>query len=132
MNNTMSQYRYIAEWRAGLPKRLVACGNPLCGKEFETRFGTYCCAVCKAKAHKLKQRAKREVRHCWWCSVELKDPHKLKFCSRQHNWKFDRARKAGRAVQVQVTPTLKIETRKWDRIPEVRQQWLQKINTISA
>ena len=123
----MSQHKYLAEWRQSVPKKLVHCGNPLCGREFETRFGTYCCAVCKAKAHKLKQRAEREQLYCWWCSAALKSPHKKKFCSRQHEWRLAAARKAGRAVQVQVTPTLKIETRKWDRIPEVRKQWQEKI-----
>jgi hypothetical protein len=124
----MSQSKYLTQWRESVPTQIQVCANPLCSKEFRTRFGKYCCAVCKAKAHKLKERAKREERYCWWCSAKLTSPHKLKFCSREHQWKLDAARKAGRAVLVQVSPTLKIETKKWDKIPEIRKAWAEKLS----
>lgn len=99
------------------------CNN--CETEFFTKNprSLYCSSKCKASAYRLKLNELKPPKLCWFCGTYFEIKERKKFCCDEHKQKFYKRKEFNKPIILTIDSKTKVETRKYDRIPEVLQQW---------
>lgn len=86
----------------------------------------YCSGRCKVAAHRAKLHELKPHSLCWFCGTEFKIKDRTKFCCDKHKQKFYKNKELNKPIVLTIDSKTKIETRKYDKIPEVLQQWKER------
>lgn len=68
--------------------------------------------------------------YCNYCATELKKGA-IKFCSNEHKDLFGEKRLAGLAIPLQITPSLLLWCKTYDKIPEIIAKYKDKMSNIN-
>lgn len=118
----MSRAARLHAYRDSIPTVKKNCAH--CNSEFETKFGIYCSAICKTKAHREKKKAEaRKDYICYYCGSQITAPSFYKFCNEDHGRKFQTAKDRGKPILLKINNKTTIQTKKYDSIPEVVRSW---------
>jgi hypothetical protein len=88
----------------------------------------YCSSKCRTAAHREKLNEIKPPTVCWFCGIEFKIKKHTKFCSETHKIKFYKRKELNKPISLLINSKTRIETRKYDKIPEVIQKWKERMN----
>ena len=86
----------------------------------------YCSNKCKTAAYRERLDRLKPPTVCWFCGTEFKIKDRTKFCCDKHKEKFYKRKEMNKPIVLTIDSKTKIETMKYDRIPEILQQWKER------
>jgi hypothetical protein len=86
----------------------------------------YCSSRCKTAAYRIRIDKTKTPVFCWFCGTEFKIKSRFKFCCNEHRRKFFKRKESNKPIILTIDSKTKIETRRYDKIPEIIQQWKER------
>jgi len=119
-----------AAYRERLNELKPPMANCKCGQELISKKSgaMYCSNKCKTAAYRERLDELKPPTICWFCGIEFKIKRHTKFCSEIHKMKFYKRKEMNKPISLVIDSKTRIETRKYDKIPEVIQQWKERMS----
>lgn len=83
----------------------------------------YCSPKCKVSSHREKLKNEKPSSVCWFCGSYFRINGRTKFCSDKHKVRFHKRKEMGKPIILLIDPRTQVETKKYDKIPEVISYW---------
>jgi hypothetical protein len=105
---------------------MTKCKN--CSQELKSKNprAIYCSDRCKTAYHRGEKNKNNPITVCWFCGVEFNIKGRKKFCSDEHKGKFHKSKEKDKAIVLIIDANTKIETKKYDKIPRIIQEWKER------
>lgn len=101
------------------------CNSPI---ETNNKRKLYCSDNCKVYHHR---ELKKPELNCNFCGEIIKKKSYYKFCCDEHKKMFFRRKRYGKTIMIKVDSKTVIETKQYDKIPEIIKRYKENQNNSS-
>lgn len=93
----------------------------------------YCSPKCKTSAYRKRKEEIFPISPsvCWFCGTDFLIKGRFKFCCDDHKKKFHKRKELNKPIILDIDKKTKIETKKYDQIPEIIKKWKKQRDFFS-